>query len=493
MFNIFFSLINIYFLLPIVFIIIIIKSSIKLNEKTLVFIIISIVSIIVGVLMAPLEYNSIGELYNHYIVKIQNYEIPLITHIESAMPLTHAVSVLFYDITKIDLVIFFNLFRMFLYFFYLYGIYLIYSLLIQNISLKSKNTFILLIFLIMMDYNGTHLFTGDQFRNFLGQVFFIYFIYYFFLKKQLFSFNSILFIVAAILSHKLYLLLIPFFLTSYYLYIKMKLYSYFYLTILVACLGVFSVGIMQELSIYINFLSIANKLNNHNVLVGLNLIFSPGVIGQLLFHIVVIYFFIQAQKKFISNKNLMFLLFLTILMLSVARINFFGIQFVGPSRIYGIMAPFIFILLTISLYDYMNTKKNSIFPQLFIFLYFIFSFLLVNFSKETFSPHLLLIKQNIFTLDKYFGTNLILILYISIFFVLLIFIDFIINKILKMNIDTILLVWKYFTVSSLILLITLLINHSFDVYFYLLLISLIIVFIMGKMLLTVLPRKKIRS
>ncbi len=490
MFDIFFSLINIYFLLPIVFIFLISKSKIELNEKTIVFIIIFIISIIVGVLMAPLEYNLIGELYNHYIVKIQNYEIPLITHIESAMPLTHALSVLFYDITQIDLVIFFNLFRMVLYFFYLYGIYLIFCLLIQNIHLQYKNTFILLIFLIMVDYNGTHLFSGDQFRNLLGQVFFIYFIYYLFLNKQVFTFNSILFIIAAMLSHKLYVIFIPFFLISYYLYIKAKLYNYFYFTLLVAFLGIFFVPILQELSVYINFLSLSNKLNNHNVLVGFDLIFFPGVLGQLLFHIVVVYFYVRAQKKLILNKNLMFLLFLTILMLIIARVNFFGIQFVGPSRIYGIMAPFIFILLTISLYDYMSTNKNSILPQLFIFIYFIFSFLLVNFSKETFSPHLLLIKQNIFTLDKYFGTNLILILYISIFFVLLIFIDFIINKILKMNIDTILLVWKYFTVSSLILLIALLINHSFDVYFYLLLIFLIIVFIMGKMLLTLLPRKK---
>jgi len=492
MFSTLFSLINIYFLLPIVLILIISKIKIRLNEKTIVFIVISIVSIIVGILMAPLEYNLKGELYSHYILKIKNYEIPLVTHIESAMPLTHAISVLFYDVTKIDLAIFFNFFRMILYFFYLYGIYLIFSLFTQKISSKYKNTFILLIFLIMVDYNGTHLFTGDQFRNFLGQVFFIYFVYYFFLNKQIFSFNTILFIIVAMLSHKLYVVFIPFFLILYHLYISLRFHRYFYLTLLIASLGIFFIPLLQYVSVYINFLSFANKLNNHNVLVGFNLIFFPGVLGQLLFHIAVLYFFIRAQKKFIMNKNLMFLLFLTISMLIIARVNFFGIQFVGPSRIYGIMTPFIFILLTISLYKHMETKKNSIFTQLFIFLYFIFSFLLVNFSKETISPHLLLIKQNIFDLDKYFGNSLELILYISVFFVLLMLIDFIVNRVLKMKKDIILLVWKYFAIGSLVLLVALFINHSFDIYFYLLLILLIMVSTMGKILLSILL-KKVRS
>lgn len=490
MFDILFSLAVIFVLLPLLFIIIISKASFKLNDKTIVFITISVFSIIVGMLMAPLTLNQTGELYGHYILKIIYYKIPLITHTEAAMPLTHAIGVLFYDLTKIDLYIFFNLFRMFLYFFYLYGIYLIFSLFKETINDKFKYSFLLLFFLILLDYNGTHLFTGDQFRNFLGQVFFIYFVYYYFLNKKLISFTTIFFITAAMASHKLYVIFIPFFVILYYIFKCIKLNNNFNLTLIVPLFSLLLVSILQEISIYINFMSLANKLNSHNIPTGMALINSPGVLVQLIFHLMLVYFIIKVKKNIILNQELMFIIFITIMMLVIARINFFGVQFVGPSRIYGIMAPFIFIILTITINNYVKIYNTSILPKVFLVGYFILSFCLINFSKQSFSPHILLIKQNIFNLDKYFGNNLELIYYLAIFFILLVFIDFIVNKYLKMKKDILLLVWNSFTICSLILLITLFINHSFDIYFYILFILLVIFFIMGKVFLSILPRKK---
>lgn len=488
MLDILFSLGVIFVLLPIVFIYIISKSNIKLSDKTVVFITISTFSIIVGVLMFPLEINFTGEIYEHYILKIINYEIPLITHMESALPLIYGISVLFFDLTNISLDIYFNLLRMVLFFFYLYGIYLVFSLFKETINIKYKYSFILLVFFISFDFNGTFLFTGDQFRNFLGQTFFIYFIYYYLLNKNLFSFNTMLFMLTAMVSHKLYLIFIPFCVLSYIFYNIFRLKNSFKLTLIIPLFFILLVPILQNLSIYINFLSLNDKLNQP-IPIGFELILSSGVLGQLIFHLVIILLILNARNKIKSNSDLMFLTFITIAMLSIGRINLFDIKFVEPSRIYGIMAPFIFILLTVSWYHFLETVKNKIFPILFVIIYFLFSFSLINYSKESFSPHLLLIKQNVFNLDKYFGNNLQLIFYVIIFFVFLMFIDFMVNKILKIKKDIILLIWKYFGIGSLILLVALLINHSFDIYFYLLLILLIMVTTMGKILLFILPKK----
>ena len=228
----------------------------------------------------------------------------------------------------------------------------------------------------MGDWNNSFLLVGDEFRNFLAQIFYIYFISALFLKKYKIA---VLYFSLILLSHWAYLLLL--FMNWGVFLICQKFNLRKYQVVLIPFLAIFFAYIYKEGIIF--YFSPAHYwyLNTSNIKKGLieGFLHRPGVILATVIHLFTITLIFKNTNKINQTPIIKFFAVMFLILFGLSK---YGVllsdNFIESTRFYIIFAPYLAILLAYTLFEMpMYYIATSIFGFLFI------NFTLRNFAKET--------------------------------------------------------------------------------------------------------------
>lgn len=286
---------------------------------------------------------------------------------------------------------------------------------------KQRNIFILLaVFFFIFDWNTSYLLIGDQYRNFLAQVFFIYFLSALIEERP----KKLLFYgILSIATHWAYLLLLILSLSTYLFAKKCNIRRYVF--IFLPAIAIMCGYLYKEIFLYL-YRDHYEYINASHVRLGIldGLLLRPGVLLALLIHL----FSLAAiwYKLNEINKNV-FLKFCVLMFLFLFGLSKFAVvlssNFIEPNRFYMVFSPLLAIVLTFAIYEISYRRMHII-----VFSYFIINFVFRNFAKETIPFWEIVTKNDFIILKNFIIENHYLNWAIASLFLLCIYLGYFIKK-----------------------------------------------------------------
>ncbi len=332
-------------------------------------------SLLFGLMQFPNELVLQSEVYTNYIFWIERLAIPSINPPYNSSPLYYVLALFIKVIFGVNDTAIVYISRLILFSFNLYAfIYLARSLKI----LKNQELFLLFsFFFFLFDWNFNYLLTGDQLRNSLGAGCFM--IAMGALKEQKYKL-MIFYSITAFLSHKMFLIILPFFVINYYIFSKTEVFqSKRMVFCLIPILSISSIFLIKYILINFNFFGFLDKVN-HPMLLGVwdSFLSRPGVLLATIIHLTILglswwYFHDLKKNIFLLTFVCQILFYITI-----SRAGILNVNFVEPNRIYIIFSPMAAILL-----GYFSMKVEKIYRWSLFIAFFLINFLFKNFSKES--------------------------------------------------------------------------------------------------------------
>lgn len=392
----------VFYLLIFIFPFILLKHQIKIDTLIICLV------LFFGLFHFFYQNEIIGENYKSYILLIENDLIPKLNYNQNTMPGYHIFAYFLKNNLFLIPEIIQKFMRIFLFLLMALGIKNIAEYIAKEYKI-NKNFVIYTVLVFVIDWNINYLLLGDQFRNSFAQVFYIFFLLSLFKREK---FKYILFGIASILFHKMFIVVIP---LTFLLFIgigllkKIKKDWLFALSPLVIFIFVKFTQFFTKY--YFNIFSFADKFQ-HPVPAGLGA-FTFGVWLAVIFYGLIICLSYRYYSYLIERDILFFSFIFFLFGFIISKVNILGINFVEPNRVYILFAPLFSILFGFFLIKIRESK-------LIISLYLLYNITLINFAKQAYTPSLELMKYSVFDIPKiYFNDNLqqvgLVILYILVF------------------------------------------------------------------------------
>jgi len=378
-----------YYVIIFIFPFLLYKGKIKTN------ILILSLALIFGFFHFFYQDEITGENYISYVKAIENDWIPFLNYHRAIMPGYHIFTYFLKNFLYLKPEFIQKFLRFFIFLLMLFGIKDLARLAVQKYGLDKKLiTYSILVFAV--DWNSNFLLIGDQFRNAFAQLIFIYFILFLFKKDGI---KYVLFGLATMLFHKMFIVITP----VTYLLLKLlesiKMFSRKMIFFIFPGIVVILVKLIQFISRnYFNIFGLGDKFH-HPGPVGLKAV-TQGVILALIFYGFVLFLSYVNFDKIRKNSFLFFCFIFFFFSFVVSKVNILGIRFVEVNRSYILFAPCLAILLGYFLTEMAQKEVLIIFP-----LYIVYNFVLINFAKQTAAPSVQLLFTPIFDFMRIYFDN----------------------------------------------------------------------------------------
>jgi hypothetical protein len=244
------------------------------------------------------------------------------------------------------------------------------------------------IILLSTDFASTYQSFGDQFKNVLGMPFWIASVIFFKNKRKLLFIASSF---VAILSHHIFIPMI--FISIIFLIYSKKIKNITFTHVFILSLFIiFGIIILKYLIEYFSIGFWGDKLSANTVIGIIDaLMTKPGNILAISFYLLIITLLIK-DKFLLNNSHLYrFSVLMIISLFVVSKINLINIEFVGATRLYLMMSPWIAISLAYTLHSRWRNYRYII-----LSVYFLYNLLLVEFSSGSISPIKLMFHSSLF-------------------------------------------------------------------------------------------------
>lgn len=379
----------------------------KLDSWYVIF----ILSIIYGFLQFPYSIHSDveSEIVRYYVLPLNKMDISIDSLASDVMPLYYYAVFYLKKIFSLETE---NAIILSRYFIALFSLIALRKLVLAIAEEKGEYTQInsvkvigYALFFYVLDHTVSWLMWVDQFRNATGNVFYLFFVYSLFKKK---NWGIIIFSILSIFSHKQYIVLIPFTIFLYFISnykISTKNSFYVILPLLVVCLMVFVSNLVVPVINEYNWFSLRGKFSHSSVNLGIYEAFlsKPGVVLATAFYLSILLILFSLLGHIKNSHILRFSFMYFLIFFVISKVNILGIGFVEPARVYYTFSPFLCVLLAWSM-----CYVSSHFRVLVLVSYVTYNFLLLNFSKESIQSTLIMASTSWFDIVEHlYGGNLI--------------------------------------------------------------------------------------